>query len=81
MDVLWVLFMLAVIVISVALVPTALAVMWFLLPWMLLVIAVGLYVLGYYLGSDDLFGKFFGWVGISSGLVGLLMLFAQGYFD
>jgi hypothetical protein len=45
--VLYLLFMLAVVVIGIALIPTALMVIWFLLPWLLILIGAGIFLVLY----------------------------------
>ena len=70
-----VLFMIAVIVIGIALLPITLAILWFVLPWMLLGIGIMALLLLHYFGQGmEPFDQFLRYGGSGSLLLGLFLL-------
>ncbi|HUY18677.1 MAG TPA: hypothetical protein VMV15_05575 [Candidatus Binataceae bacterium] len=74
---LWTLFEIAVVIVAIAMVPAAILAIWFLLPWLCLLIGALACAIWLYDGCPNN-----GWLegfGLGGGGIGLLLLYLQGY--
>jgi hypothetical protein len=75
--------MVAVIIIGIAMIPAALFAIWFLLPWVSLLVGLGAigFLIFYKQSLDPSDRHLLGWVGIGGFGAGMLLLMIQGYID